>query len=406
MTYPIEKIRQDFPVLSQMIGKKPLVFMDTTSSAQKPSMVIDGVAEFYKTSYANIHRGLYDLSQKSSTAYEQARTKVKSFLNAKHEDEIIFTKGTTDSINLVASSFGKMLQAGDEIILTQAEHHANIIPWHYLAQEKGIVIKWLPINDDGSLAIEKLDELLSPKTKMVAITYISNVLGIIYPVKEIIKKAHQIGAKVLIDGCQAAAHMPIDVQDLDCDFFAISAHKLYGPSGVGALYGKKELLDQMPPYQGGGGMVGTVTYDTVTYASVPSKFEAGTPAIAETYGFGLALDYLTDIGMDNIANYEAELTTYMIEQLSQLDWLKVIGTAQPKTGIFSFYMDNIHPQDIAMILNKQGIATRSGTHCAEPLHHRLNVPFVNSVRASLGIYNTKDEIDTFIAGIKKVKDFF
>ncbi len=406
MNYPIKDIRKNFPFLKQKEKNKSIVFLDTTASAQKPLQVIEKMKEFYESSYANIHRGLYGLSQKSSSAYEQARLKVKNFINAKDVSEIIFTKNTTEGINLVASSFGKTLSAGDEIIISEAEHHANIVPWMFLAQEKGIVIKWLPINEDGSLQIEKLDELLSSKTKMVAITHLSNVLGIIYPIKEIIAKSHAIGAKVLIDGCQSVVHMEIDVQDLDCDFFVLSSHKLYGPSGVGVLYGKKELLEELPPYQGGGGMIGNVFFDKVTYASSPAKFEAGTPAITEAVGLGYAIDYINEVGISNIQEYEESLTLYMKEQITSIDGVHLIGTAEPKTGIFSFYMNGAHPQDIAMILSQQGIAVRSGHHCAEPLHRKLDIPFATSTRASIGMYNTKEEIDIFISGLKKVRDFF
>ncbi len=405
MTYPIEKIRNDFPILNQEY-KKTLVFFDTTASAQKPRQVIDGLHKFYETSYANIHRGLYTLSQNSSSAYELARTKVKSFINANDDSEIIFTKNTTESLNLVANGLGKTLQEGDEVLLTEAEHHANIVPWHFLRKEKGIIIKWIPINDDGSLRLDELDTLITEKTKVVSITHLSNVLGLVYPIKKIIKKAHDVGAITIVDGCQSVVHMKIDVQDLDCDFFALSSHKLYGPSGVGVLYGKKHLLDNLEPLLGGGGMVGNVDFDNVTYAKSPAKFEAGTPAIAEAVGLGYAIDYINEIDIEEIQKYEENLTSYMAEQLSTLEWVNIIGTGKDKTGIFSFFIDGIHPQDIAMILNKEGVAVRSGHHCAEPLHRKLNVPFLNTVRASLGMYNTKQEIDIFITALKKVKDFF
>ncbi len=405
MNYDIDKIRSDFPILNQMVDGKPLVFLDTTASAQKPKTVIDGMRDFYETSYANIHRGLYNLSQQASTAYENAREKVRAFLNAGDVGEIIFTKNTTEGINLVASSFGKLLKSGDEIILSEAEHHANIVPWMILKNEIGIVIKWLPINDDGSLQIEKLDDLLTDKTKLVAITQMSNVLGIVYDVKSIVKKAHSAGAKVLIDGCQAVVHMPIDVVEMDADFYVLSSHKLYGPSGVGVLYGKKELLDILPPYQSGGGMIGNVTYDSVTFAKAPAKFEAGTSAITEAVGLGLAIDYLNQIGMENIKVYEHELSNYMSGKLKELDFVKVLGTADNKSGIFSFSIEGGHPQDIAMILNKEGVAVRTGHHCAEPLHKRLGVPFTTSTRASLGLYNNKTDIDSFISALKKVRNF-
>ncbi len=406
MNYPISKIRKDFPVLEQRIKGKPLVFLDTAASSQKPVQVIEGMRDFYLNSYANIHRGLYTLSQKSSTAYEHARAKVQKFINAKSSKEIVFTKNTTESINLVASSLGQSLQAGDEIILSQAEHHANIVPWHFLRQERGIIIKWLPINEDGSLQYEQIDELLSSRTRIVSISNLSNVLGIENDLGYIIEKSHAIGAKVLVDACQSIVHIPIDVQAMDCDFLVMSSHKLYGPSGVGALYGKEELLNELPPYQGGGGMINSVDFDNISYALSPAKFEAGTPAITEAVGMGYAIDYITDIGMANIKEYEDELTCYMHDRLLALDWVKVLGTGLGKSGIFSFYIEDIHPQDISMILNQEGVSVRSGHHCAEPLHRLLKVPFNTSVRASLGLYNTKEDIDIFVTALQKVKDFF
>ena len=405
--FDIDRIRADFPIFANNSGKRPLIFMDSAASAQKPRLVIDGLKEFYEGSYANIHRGVYNLSQKSSSAYEEARRKIQKFINARSDAEIIMTKGGTEGINLVASSYGRtFLQEGDIVLITEAEHHANIVPWDFLRREKGIVIKVIPIKDDGTFDMQKFEELLSPKVKIVAVNHISNVTGIINPIKEITAKAHAISAKVLIDACQSIAHILVDVQDLDCDFLVFSSHKLYGPTGVGVLYAKEEVLEQMPPYQGGGGMVEKVSFDSISYAHAPAKFEAGTPAIAETVGLGYAIDYINSLDIKSMEAYENELTQYMIAAISEIKDLRVFGTGTPKTGIFSFEITDIHPHDIAMILDKEGIAVRSGTHCAEPVHHRLRAQYNSSTRASLGIYNAKEEIDAFIKSLDVVKSFF
>jgi len=396
----ISQIRKDFPILKREVNGKPLVYFDNGATSQKPQVVIDAITNYYTNENSNIHRGIHTLSQEATDAYEKARTTVQQFINAKHNHEIIFTSGTTGSINLVASSFGKKyIQAGDEIIISTMEHHSNIVPWQMLCEEKGAVLKVIPINDKGELLLEEFKKLLSSKTKMVAITHVSNTLGTINPVKEIIKLAKAVGAFVLIDGAQAVPHTKVDVQALDCDFYAFSGHKMFGPTGVGILYGKESILNELPPYQGGGDMIKTVTFEKTTYNELPHKFEAGTPNIVGGIGLGVAINYMNSIGIDNIEAYEHELLAYATEQIKQIEGVRIIGEAQNKASVLSFLVDGTHPTDIGMIIDKLGIAIRTGHHCTEPLMNRFNIP--GTARASFAFYNTKEEIDTFILALER-----
>ncbi len=399
--FDIKKIRKDFPILNQQVNKKLLVYFDNAATTQKPQTVIDALSTYYTTTNANIHRGIHSLAEKATQEYETTRDTVQKLINAQHRDEIIFTQGTTASINLVASSFGKsFINKGDEIIISTLEHHSNIVPWQLLCEEKEAILKVIPINEKGEIIFSEYQKLLSNKTKLVAITYVSNALGTINPVKEIIEKAHQVSAKVLLDGAQASSHLNIDVQDLDCDFYAMSAHKLYGPTGVGVLYGKKELLEVMPPYQGGGEMIKEVTFQKSTYADLPYKFEAGTPNIAGVIAFKSALDYIQTIGKDAIIKHEEELTIYATKKLLQFEGIKIIGTAEKKISVISFMFDDIHHQDLAIMLDQQGIAIRTGHHCTQPLMQFFGI--LGTSRISFGLYNTKDEIDCFIQALNKV----
>jgi len=396
----ISQIRKDFPILKREVNGKPLVYFDNGATSQKPQVVIDAITNYYTNENSNIHRGIHTLSQEATDAYEKARTTVQQFINAKHNHEIIFTSGTTGSINLVASSFGKKyIQAGDEIIISTMEHHSNIVPWQMLCEEKGAVLKVIPISDKGELLLEEFKKLLSSKTKMVAITHVSNTLGTINPVKEIIKLAKAVGAFVLIDGAQAVPHTKVDVQALDCDFYAFSGHKMFGPTGVGILYGKESILNELPPYQGGGDMIKTVTFEKTTYNELPHKFEAGTPNIVGGIGLGVAINYMNSIGIDNIEAYEHELLAYATEQIKQIEGVRIIGEAQNKASVLSFLVDGTHPTDIGMIIDKLGIAIRTGHHCTEPLMNRFNIP--GTARASFAFYNTKEEIDTFILALER-----
>jgi cysteine desulfurase/selenocysteine lyase len=398
----INKIRQDFPILEQSINGKKLVYFDNAATTQKPVQVIDALNDYYRGYNANIHRGIHHLAEKATAAFEATRKAVKTFLHANSTEEIIFTYGTTDSINLVAATFGrKFINAGDEIIISTLEHHSNIVPWQMLCEEKECVLKVIPINNEGEILMDEFEKLLSAKTKLVSVVHVSNALGTINPIKTIIEKAHAFGAKVLIDGAQASSHMDIDVQDLDADFYALSAHKLFGPTGMGVLYGKKELLEAMPPYRGGGEMIKEVTFEKTTYADLPYKFEAGTPNIADVVAFKFALDYIQSIGKTNIAAYENELLAYATEKLEAIEGLTVIGKAKEKVSVISFVLEGIHPQDIGIILDQQGIAVRTGHHCTQPLMQRLGIP--GTARASFSVYNTFEEIDALIAGILKVK---
>ena len=399
------KIRQEFPILAQKINGKPNTFLDSGASAQKPKCVIDKMTQMYLHEYSNVHRGSYFLSEEITSAYEEARRDVQKFINAGSDSEIVFTRNATEAINLVAASYGrKYLTSADEVLISEAEHHANLVPWQVLRDEIGFKLNICRVNDDGSFDFSDFKNKLSPKTKLVAITGMSNVLGTVFPLAEIIVEAHNIGAKVLVDACQLAVHRKIDVQALDCDFLAFSGHKTYGPTGIGVLYGKYDLLDSMPPYQCGGDMVDKVTYEHTTFDVPPARFEAGTPAIVEAIGLGESLRFLQNIGMDNIAAHEDELTSYGMEKLSSISGLRHVGQAKEKSGIFSFVIDGIHPQDLAFILDKEGVAVRVGHHCAAPLVHRMGYESV--ARASLGMYNTKEDIDILCQAINKAKTFF
>jgi cysteine desulfurase/selenocysteine lyase len=403
--FDVDKVREDFPVLKQRIHGKPLVYLDSAATAQKPLAVIDAIRKFYEVDCANIHRGVHELSQRSTAAYEETRSKAKRFLNARAKNEVIFVRGTTEGINLVASSWGrKNVKEGDEIVISALEHHSNIVPWQMLCEEKGAKLRVIPMNDRGELLLEEYEKLLGPRTRMVAVGHISNALGTVNPVRQIVEMAHRAGALALIDGAQAAPHMKIDVQALDADFYAFSGHKVVGPTGIGVLYGKARLLNAMPPYQGGGDMIKTVTFEKTTYADLPYKFEAGTPSIAGGIGLGAAFDYVTRIGLDKIAAYEHELLVYGTEALSRIPGLRIIGTARDKAAVLSFVIDGIHPHDIGTVLDRQGIAVRTGHHCAQPVMDRFGVPA--TTRASLAFYNTVAEIDALAAGLAKVKEIF
>lgn len=404
-SFDVQKIREDFPILKEIVHGKPLVYLDNAATSQKPRAVIDATMRYYSADNSNIHRGVHVLSQRATQEYEDARVKVQNFINAVHSQEIIFVRGTTEAINLVVNSYGRSkVRGGDEIIITTMEHHSNIVPWQILCEEKGAKLRVTPINDEGDLIFEEFEELLNERTKFVSLAHVSNALGTINPVRRIIEKAHSLGIPVLLDGAQAAPHTKIDVQALDCDFYAFSGHKLFGPTGVGVLFGKSQLLETMPPYQGGGDMIATVTFEKTTYNTLPYKFEAGTPNIAGTIGLGAAIDYVNQIGLDNIANYEHELLTYGTEALSAIPGLRLIGTAKEKASVFSFVLEGIHPHDVGTILDREGIAIRTGHHCTMPLMNRLGIPATS--RASLAFYNTKDEIDALVAGIYKVKEVF
>jgi len=403
--YDVARIRADFPILFREIYGKPLVYLDNGASAQKPKSVIDAVTDAYALEYSNVHRGLHYLSNAATAKFERARTTVANFINAPSDDEIIFTRNATEAINLVAQSYGGMvIGEGDEIVLSIMEHHSNIVPWHFHREHKGAILKWAPVADNGELLVEEFENLLTDRTKMVAITHMSNVLGTVVPIKEIIRIAHARGIKVLVDGSQAAVHMSIDVQDLDADFYVMTGHKLYGPSGIGVLYAKKELLEAMPPYMGGGEMIDHVAVDKITYAPPPHRFEAGTPPIVQAIGLGAALDYMMQVGRENIAAHEASLIEYAQARVSELDYVKVIGNAPGKGAILSFTMDGLHAHDISTVIDRSGVAVRAGHHCAQPLLERFGV--TATCRASFAMYNTKDEVDSFIEALKKAHDFF
>ena len=404
-TYPIDRIRQDFPILSESVRGKPLVYLDNGASAQKPRAVIEQISKTYETEYANVHRGVHYMSQMATDAMEASRVTAQKFLNAADEKEIIFVRGATEGINLVASSWGRAnLTAGDEIILSVLEHHSNIVPWQMIAEQTGAVIKVVPIDDSGTFLMDEYEELLSPKTKMVAVTHVSNALGTVVPVADVIRLAHAQDALVLLDGCQAVPHIPVDVQALDVDFYVFSGHKLYGPSGIGVLYGKESLLQAMPPYQGGGEMINRVTFEKTTYAELPFKFEAGTPHIAGIIALGTAIDYLNGIGFDAIAAHEHDLLSYATERLSGMNSINLVGTAAEKAAILSFNIHDVHPHDVGTILDNDGIAVRTGHHCAQPVMDRFDV--AATVRASFGMYNTRDEIDALVDGINRVQEMF
>jgi cysteine desulfurase / selenocysteine lyase len=403
--FDVAKIREDFPVLKQKVHGKPLVYLDNAATAQKPFCVIDAIRKFYEVDCANIHRGVHELSQRSTAAYEQTRGKAKQFLNTRSKSELIFVRGATEAINLVAQSWGrKNVKAGDEIIVGGLEHHSNIVPWQMLCEEKGAHLRPIPVNDRGELILEEYEKLLNPRTRMVAVGHVSNALGTIVPLREIIAMAHEHGALTLADGAQATPHMKVDVQELDVDFYAFSGHKVFGPTGIGMLYGRAKLLNAMPPYQGGGDMIRTVTFEKTTYNDLPYKFEAGTPHIAGGIGLGAALDYVTRLGLDTIAAYEHELLVYATAALSEIKGLRIIGTAREKAAVISFVMEGIHPHDIGTVLDRLGIAVRTGHHCAQPVMDRFQVPA--TTRASFAFYNTIAEIDALAAGLRKVQEVF
>lgn len=397
----IQKVRAEFPILKRSINNKPLIYFDNAATSQKPQVVIDALVDYYSNYNANIHRGVHTLSQDATEAYEAARIKIQLHFNAAKSQEIIFTSGTTHSINLVATGYASFLKKGDEILVSYLEHHSNIVPWQMLCERTGATLRVIPINEHGELLMDAFDKLLSDNTKLVFVNHISNALGTINPIEDIISKSHAVGAKVLIDGAQACPHLKPDVQALDVDFYVASAHKMCGPTGIGILYGKEELLNMLPPYQGGGEMIKEVTFDKTTYAELPHKFEAGTPNIADAIAFGVAIDYLNSIGFDNIEAYEKELLEYATDQLLQIEGLKIYGTSKNKTAVISFNLRNIHPYDIGVIIDKLGIAVRTGHHCTQPIMDFFNIP--GTVRASFSFYNTKEEIDIFVEALHKAK---
>ena len=404
-TFDVNAIRADFPILSRQVYGKPLVFLDNGASAQKPKCVIEAVRQSYEEEYANVHRGLHYLSNTATQRFEDARESVRAFLKAPSTDQIIFTSNATGALNLVAQSFGSMvLEEGDEIVLSIMEHHSNIVPWNFHREHKGAVIKWSPVDDEGNFLIEEFEKLLTKRTKIVSITHMSNALGTIVPIKEVIRIAHERGIPVVVDGSQGAVHLDIDVVDLDCDFYIFTGHKTYGPSGIGALYGKKEHLEAMPPYQGGGEMIADVTLDGVTYADPPHRFEAGTPPITQAIGLGAALDYMRGIGQENIIAHENQLLAYATERLSAVNSLKIIGTAQNKGSIVSFAMEGAHAHDISTVIDRSGVAVRAGTHCAQPLLEHFGV--TSTCRASFAMYNTLDEVDKLAQALEKAREFF
>tara|TARA_B100000530_G_scaffold336594_1_gene291823 strand:+ start:1136 stop:2389 length:1254 start_codon:yes stop_codon:yes gene_type:complete len=406
-TEPLDfnKIREDFPIFRQSMNGSPLVFLDSAASAQKPQQVIDTIREVYENEYANVHRGLYKISELLTHRYEGVRDIICNYINAANSHEIIFTRNATESINLIANSFGRsFLKKGDEIVITELEHHANIVPWQLLREEKGIVIKVAPINDIGDVIMSEFEKILGPRTKLVAVSHMSNVLGTVLPVVEITKMAHSVGAKVLIDGCQSVTHIPVDVKEIGCDFFVFSGHKLYGPSGVGVLYGREDLLEKMPPYMGGGDMISSVTFEKSTWANLPHKFEAGTPAIVQVIGLGAAIEYINSIGLKQISIHENNLLEYATPKLLNIDGLRLIGKSINKASVLSFTLDFAHPHDIATIIDRSGVAVRAGHHCAQPLMERMDIPA--TVRASIGMYNDYNDIDSLIEAINVVHEIF
>lgn len=400
LTFDVEKIRKDFPILHQEINGKPLVYFDNAATTQKPQVVIDALSKYYQSINANIHRGIHSLAERATAEYEATREAIRQFMNARYTEEIIFTRGTSEGINLVAATFGRaFVNEGDEIIISTMEHHSNIVPWQMLCEAKGAKLRVIPINDDGEIILEEYEKLLNERTKLVSIVHVSNALGTINPVKKVIELAHAKGIKVMLDGAQAASHLLVDVQELDADFYALSAHKLYGPTGIGVLYGKKELLEAIPPYQGGGEMIKEVTFEKTTYNELPYKFEAGTPNIADTIAFKAAIEYVNKHGKEVLAAYENELLQYATEKLSQIEGLKIIGKAKQKISVVSFVIDGVHHQDLAILLDNEGIAIRTGHHCTQPLMNRFGI--LGTSRASFSFYNTKEEVDRLIAGLNK-----
>ena len=403
--FDAEKVRADFPILQRRIYDRPLVYLDNGATTQKPQAVIDAIQRYYAAENSNVHRGVHFLSQRATCAYEGVRARVRGFLNATEDREVVFTSGTTEGINLVAQTYGKRhVRAGDEVIVSAMEHHSNIVPWQMLCEEQGATLRVIPIDDDGELLLDEYEKLLNRRTKLVAVTHASNVLGTVNPVKQIVKMAHRWNAPVLVDGAQAVPHLKVDVQDLDCDFYAFSGHKLYGPTGIGALYGKIGLLEAMPPYRGGGSMIRSVTFEKTTYADVPARFEAGTPHIAGGIGLGAAVDYVNEVGLEAAAAYEDALLKYATEALAGVPKIRLIGTARRKVSVLSFVMGDIHPHDIGTILDREGVAVRAGHHCAQPLMHRFGV--AATVRASLALYNTREDVDALVRGLHRVIEVF
>jgi len=404
-SYNVGRIRADFPALNMKVYGKPLVYLDNAASAQKPKVVLDRMRQAATEQYANVHRGLHFLANEATEAYEDAREKVRAFLNASRPEEIIFTRNATEGINLVAHTFGReRIQAGDEVVLSIMEHHSNIVPWHFLRERQGAVIRWAPVDDEGNFLLDEFEKLLSPRTKMVAITQMSNVLGTVVPVKEVVKRAHARGIPVLVDGAQGAVHLDVDVRDLDCDFYVFTGHKLYGPTGIGVLYGKYDLLASMPPFNGGGEMIHEVFQDRISYGAPPYRFEAGTPAIVQAIGLGAAIDYVNSIGKPRIRAHESTLAKYAQERLGQINSLRIFGSAPDKGPIVAFEIKGAHPHDVATIIDRAGVAVRAGTHCVMPLLARFGV--TATCRASLAMYNSKDEIDVLAASLAKAQEFF
>ncbi len=403
--YDINQIRADFPILSREVYGKPLVYLDNAATTQKPLCVLDAMREEYLNVNANVHRGVHFLSQQATDLHEQSRERVRQFINAKSTSEIVFTRGTTESINLLSFCFGEaFVHEGDEIIVTEMEHHSNIVPWQMMCERKGALLKVIPITDDGRLCMDSYRQLLSEKTRLVCCTHVSNVLGTINPVKEVVKIAHSNGSLVLIDGAQSTPHFAVDVQDIDCDFFAFSGHKIYAPTGIGVLYGKEQLMEKLPPYQGGGEMIQKVTFEKTTYNDLPYKFEAGTPDYVASHALAAALDYVSELGMDNIFQHEHELTTYAIARLQEVEGMRIFGPIDGRDAVISFLVGNIHHLDMGTLLDRLGIAVRTGHHCADPLMTRLGI--TGTVRASFGLYNTKEEVDALVAGVKRVAQMF
>ena len=401
----VARVRDDFPILAREVYGKPLVYLDSAASAQKPRQVIDAESAVYEEEYANVHRGVHYLSQAATDRFEATRRRVRAFLNARSEDEIVFVRGGTEGVNLVARSWGRTaLKEGDEILISTLEHHANIVPWHLLAEEKGLVVKGVPIHEDGQIDMDAYRGLLTERTKLVAITQMSNALGIVTPIEEIVRLAHDAGARAMVDGCQAVSHGAVDVRALDCDFYVFSGHKVYGPTGIGALYGKAELLESMPPWQGGGEMIARVSLERSTFKKPPHRFEAGTPAIAQAIALKAALDYVAGLGLDRIAEHEAMLLDYATERLSSLDGVTIYGTHPNKASILSFNLEGAHPHDVGTIVDRDGVAVRVGHHCAQPAMQRYGIPA--TVRASFALYNTLDEVDALVASLAKVREFF
>jgi cysteine desulfurase / selenocysteine lyase len=403
--FEVERVRRDFPILQRTVHGKPLVYLDNAATSQKPQSVIDSLTDYYAQTNSNIHRGIHFLSEEATHAYEQARGKVRSFLNAADDREIVFVRGTTEAINLVAQSYGRaFVKPGDEIVLTTMEHHSNIVPWQILGEQTGARLRVVPINDEGELLLEEFEPMLTGKTRLVAVAHVSNALGTVNPIKRIVQTAHRLGIPVLVDGAQAVPHMRVDVRDLDCDFYAFSGHKLFGPTGVGVLYAKSRWLERMPPYQGGGSMISLVTFEKTHYADIPQKFEAGTPDIAGGIGLGAAIDYLRGLDFDAAATHEQELLDYGTRALAAIDGVRIVGRAKQKAGVLSFVLEGVHPHDIGTILDREGVAIRAGHHCAMPAMQRFGVPA--TARASLALYNTREDLEALVRAVHKVKEVF